>query len=290
MCLSYTRGLFLEGVIFFLLFLLLGVDKRNFICYNSFGKANKAILKGDFRMEYKTWHEVPGETTWNVMEAEKDIRTIKQLANLFTLPPIEKSVKEQLIHTLYGSRPELEQLVIGAAEEMHSIMKQKDNASGYHLNHIVSGKTVFSLWNNNGKIYVEDAVFDTKEEAEAHAAQYEDANVDEIDTDGVIRYGVYVLDDEQTEMMRDNEWGGEFVADFDTMEEAEAESEAFERSYIVEMPSEEWYVVVANDTSKAVYTMMFPTEIRGLAFLYKKAKPVAWMKYVEYLCAGKEAV
>ena len=241
-------------------------------------------------MEYKTWHELPGEKTWNVTEAEADIRRIKQFANLFKVPEVVEATKTQLIHTLFGSKPELEQLVIDAATEMCNILMEKDNASGYHLNHIVSGKTVYSLWDNNGKVYVEAAVFDDKAEADAFVAQQDDANIEEVEEDGVTRYHVCVLDEEQTEMMRENEGGGEFVADFDAREEAEAEAEAFERSYIIECPSEEWYVVVNNETSKSAYPMMFPTEVRGLAFLYKKAKPEAWMKYVDYMCKDKEAM
>ena len=69
-------------------------------------------------MEYKTWHELPGEKTWNVTEAEADIRRIKQFANLFKVPEVVEATKAQLIHTLFGSKPELEHLVIDAATEM----------------------------------------------------------------------------------------------------------------------------------------------------------------------------
>lgn len=246
---------------------------------------NAIFLKGDlFMAKYETWHDVEGKDTWNVPEAEQDIRNVKRFANLYAVPAVANAAENQLIHAIYGKNEVYEHLITDAAREMYEIISNKDNATGYHINHITSGKTVFTLWNNNGEVYIDQASFATEDEAKDYVKENQlIANVESVeDADEGTRWHVFVLDEDETERIRKEEFGGEWVADFDTIEEAEAEAESLERSYIVEMPSEEWWIVIDNKTNKSAFKMMFPTKVRALAFLYKLAKPKAWMAYVEY--------
>lgn len=233
-------------------------------------------------MVWSTWHNDEAKT-WNVVEAEHDIRNIKYHANHFDNPQMAAFVKNTILTQLY-KEDKLRNLVIAAAQEMSDIMKNKDNDSGYHLNHVVSSKTVFSLWNNNGKVYAYAGEYDTVEKAQEEAAKFDDAYVEPMETNDGTKFMVQAFDKEETERLRDDEYGGEFVGDFDTEEEAEAEGASLDRYYIVEMPKEEWWTVVKNKTNKVAYAMFFPTEVRALAFLYKVAKPRAWMEYVDYRC------
>ena len=235
-------------------------------------------------MEWKTWHNVDSDAGWNVLKAEKDITMVKQFANQFNNPEMADFFKKSLFPQMYTGDSVLQDYFEKAVAEMSDIMHDKTNASGYHVNHIKSGRTVFTLWNNNGKVYVYGGEYPTVEEAQEAAAQEEDAYVDTFNSKDGVSYVVEVLDEDETERMRSEEIGGEYVGEFDSYEEAQAEGNSLDRYYIEEMPKEEWWTVVHNDTSKAVYPMFFPSEKRALAFLYKAAQPKAWMDYVDYCC------
>lgn len=227
-------------------------------------------------MKYSTWNK-DDKPTWNVKEAEADIHFIEQFARMAKFDGIMEKIMPQLIKD-----KTLCELGMAAAKEMYGIMSDKDNPSGYHLNHILSGKTVFSLFNNNGKVYQCECTTTDKDEAYRIAGQFDDAYVDDTLENGIATFYVQVLDKEGTEQMRDDECYGEFVADFDTYDEAEAEGASLDRFYILEMPSEEWWMVINNETNTSAYKMMFPTKTRALAFLYNAAKPKAWMDLVDY--------
>ena len=221
------------------------------------------------------------QKSWNVLAAEADIGTIHQLARMQRKPEVWSILESQLA-VAFGEKfvP-----MKAAAAELLDILSNKDTMCGYHLNHILSGKNVFSLFHNNGSVDMPvGEPFDDKNEADAFAATIVGASVEEIPSeDGTVQYQGYEIDADATAEMRQNHVGGDYIADFDTKEEADAEGAAFDSYYLMENPSDEWWVVVNNQTGKAVYTMLFPTERRALAFLYRIAKPDAWMKYVEFV-------
>ena len=67
-----------------------------------------------------------------------------------------------------------------------------------------------------------------------------------------------------------------FVGTFDTKEQAE---EAMtEDTRCIEYDPDEWWAVL-NKESKNVTKMLYPTQIRALAFLYQAANPPKWSEY-----------
>ena len=216
---------------------------------------------------------------WNVKMAEDDILTIKRFANMCKNPKLSEFNEDTLIPKLF---PDYLILVANdAIHEMADIMYNKDNAYGYHINHITSGKTVYSVYDtSDSREYKFGGEFTSEAEAKAAVEKHtEDAYYEKDDTEDIWR--VWVEDVEGSENLKTDNFGGEFVATFDTEEEAEAELEGLKYGYIDEHDAEEWFVVVNNETGKNAFNMMFPYELRALTFLYSKARPDAWMKYLE---------
>ena len=75
--------------------------------------------------------------------------------------------------------------------------------------------------------------------------------------------------------------------DFETMEEAEAFAENSDKNIetILESPTEEYFLVVNNETNKA-FDMMYPTLIRALTFMYGAIYPKHFMKLCEFIESG----
>ena len=225
--------------------------------------------------DYTVWRASDDAEFWNAYQAQKDIEYIKGL-----LPFVKYDEEEnKLLDVICNNETEYK-MMLDLCKEMSDIMNNKENASGFHLNHIVSGKTIYCVYDNNGLIYTPVGNYATEEEAQAEAAKLPGSRVEEgPDEDKPFR--VCMIDDEETARMREEKWGGEFVDQFNSMDEAEEEAKQYENAYIQEEESEEWWSVVHNASGKLAFRMLFPTETRALAFLYSVAKPKAWMEYVD---------
>jgi len=237
-----------------------------------------------------TWCENGDGKTWNVDKAEKQIASIKQFTLFYRGDGKLEGSANAILSQLFKDDA-FREVVKDAAKEMAEIMDNKDNSSGYHINHVTSGKIAYCVFSTEGdKAYTTDGVeYNSREEAEKKAETYEDAYVEERDgkNSGKV-WIVYSEDEEATKTMKE-EGLGHYVSEFDTSEEAEAEAATLENGHVEEMPSEEWYAVIRNDTGRSVYEMLFPTETRALAFLYKVANPKAWAAYLKARDeAGKE--
>ena len=57
---------------------------------------------------------------------------------------------------------------------------------------------------------------------------------------------------------------------------------------MIDYPSEEFYAVAYNESDKLAFDILFPTQKRALAFLYSKALPEAWMRYLTVLDESME--
>lgn len=227
-------------------------------------------------MRKDNWN--PESEKWNVIEAEKDISAIQRFSIFFKNGTCDKA-GEKIMGTLFRNTPDLRKDTEECAREMADILYHKDNASGYHINHITSGKTVFSVYAYDElKMYFCYGVCDSRETAEKEAALLPDAYVDGHDGEWI----VYCLDEDATQKAKEERMGpADFIADFDTEEEAKAESLAYQYPEIREYPSEEWWVVVDDRTKKNAFGMLFPSDTRALAFLYRLIQPEAFMRYVE---------
>lgn len=240
-------------------------------------------------MERSTWCDNPDGKSWNVKKAESEIGKIKRFALFYRRPEMTNFGEKQVIDLMFRDKATNE-AVKAAAKEMASILMGNDNPTGCHLNHAVSGKTVYSVFDNDVSSYKHLGSYDTREDAEAARAELDDA------TAALARVEAYgdsfvlmVLDEEETDRLRESECYGTFVADFDSMEEAEVELENLEEGYIVEMPADQWWMVVDNERKASLFKKMFPSETRALAFLYKYRTPPAWKRLLE-LMAVRERV
>ena len=75
--------------------------------------------------------------------------------------------------------------------------------------------------------------------------------------------------------------------DFETRDQAEAFAENRDDvETILESPTEEYFLVVNNETDKA-FDMMYPTLIRALTFMYGAIYPKHFMKLCEYIESDK---
>ena len=221
--------------------------------------------------EIKRWPYDDENGGWNVELAENAIGNVYHFARL------PKEAANILLKNGHEQHPDLfHDLFIGAVNEMQEIMNNKENTGGYHINHIVSGRQVYSLYDNSGYVLTERGKYENKEEAERAAEEYENSEVEFI----YDKWIVLAPDEEVTRDMQDHDSGGTFVRDFDSVEEAEEAFSKLEHGYIVEGPADEWWAVIKNDAKKNVFNMMFPTRVRALAFLYREASPVKWMDYI----------
>lgn len=228
-------------------------------------------------MDKKIWTD---EGSWNVIQAEKDILHLERLVNIFSIG------SEDIIKFYVGEDKSYREVVNKSISELRDILFNDGKEFGYHLNCIISGKTLFSLFDNNGKQYKWGNKFATKEEAEDYCSQFKDAYVDDMrDEDN--SYVVWILDEDGTQSMREHGYGGEFVQDFDSKEEAEDEGKKYESYYIEESPDNEMWVIINNTTMKNEFNMFFPSAERALAFLYKKIKPEGFMNLINYEREGK---
>lgn len=97
-------------------------------------------------------------------------------------------------------------------------------------------------------------------------------------TSGKMEYTVVLSKDSDSE---DIDREVEFE-DFETLEQAEAFAENRDDvDTILESPTEEYFLVVNNETDKA-FDMMYPTLIRALTFMYGAIYPKHFMKLCEY--------
>ena len=226
-------------------------------------------------MKKETW----SNERFNVPAAEEDISFVKRFRCFIKDGKFEPG-SDSLIMALSGGDDERADLIRKAALEMNDIIINKDNSSGYHINHITSGKNVYCVYTmDNFKVYTFAGQYGSKEEAEKAAEEYEDAYAEEI---GEGQWCVMSLDKDLTQHEKENGLvSGEYVGEFDTLEEAQAECAAYQYASIDEIPSEEWWVVIDNSLGRQAFKMLFPSENRALAFLYRKAMPPVWRTYVE---------
>lgn len=229
----------------------------------------------------KTWPKLNPDGTLNVPNAEKELARVKSLVEFTGDAKMFPTWMSTMGKALNMSEERTEAMK-AAAEEMADILNNKDNKSGYHLNHIKSGKTVYALYScDNNKAYFCGGEFESKPEAEIalkrKKEEIPDSYIDE--QDGI--WYLWYFDEEVTQDMLKNCPCGEYIADFPTEEEAMQESEAYQYTYIEEVPEEEWWAIVRNDTGEYADERMFPTEVRALVFLYGMAQPEAWLRYVE---------
>ena len=227
-------------------------------------------------MKKDTWNN---EKSFDVPAAEDDVMFVKRFCTFIKDGAFDPGA-EELLMALSGGDDERAGFVRNAAVEMHGIISSKENGSGYHINHITSGKTVYCVYTpDNLKVYTFAGRYGSAEEAKKAAEGYEDAYVEDI---GDGQWGVMSLDEDLTQHEKENElFAGEYVGEFDTLEEAQAECGAYKHASIEEMPSEEWWTVIDDSTGRQAFRMLFPSEIRALAFLYRAAMPPAWKAYVE---------
>lgn len=228
-------------------------------------------------MRKETWDNDNGH--FNVPAAEEDISFVKRFRCFIKDGKFDPG-SDGLIRALSGGDDERADLIRQAALEMNDIIINKDNSSGFHINHITSGKIVYCVYTlDNLKAYTFAGQYGSKEEAEKAAEGYEDAYTEEI---GDGQWCVMSLDEDLTQYEKENDLvPGEYVGEFDTLEEAQAECAAYQHTSIDEMPSEEWWVVIDNSFGKQAFKMLFPSENRALAFLYRTAMPPVWKSYVE---------
>ena len=218
-------------------------------------------------------------TRWNVIEAEENIDSIYQLVRYRR---VSEDIFLKVIGTFFSDE-KYRSVVHDATVEMQEILDNKDNSYKRHINHITSGKMIYGLFLNNGDAMTQYGEYvDTREAAEEIAKDIKSMVKYEIDETPDGKYAVLVEDDVVTEDMRKNHVGGEFVDVFDSREEAEDEGKSLGDYYILEQPSEEWYVVVNNETEKRVFDIMFPSLKRAIAFMYRELKPKAWVDYISF--------
>lgn len=223
-------------------------------------------------MTKENWN--PESKTWNVKEAEEDILSVLRWAKFFR----NGVAPETLLNVFYRNSPEYKECLKNAAREMASIVYEKNNSIGYHINHITSGTFSYYVYSiDNLRIYCHHKTCGSKEEAEKEAAAFKDAYAEEHDG----KWYVYVFDEERTQEELNNNCFGEFMGKFDSYEEAKKERESYKHAYIRKLPSEEWWVVIKDDIHRNAYNIIFPTEIRAIAFMYRAAQPKAWMELVE---------
>ena len=213
---------------------------------------------------------------WNAKYAEDEIHRLHKAAKIFEVG------MPQTLAVALGFEG-IEEIAKAATKEMQEFESNKQNDLGYHLNHAVSGRKVYSVFDNDIKEYVYDSTHDTKEKAEERASELGDANVQIMDDEGKKVYLVFVYDDDKTKDVRNAEAYGDFVCDCDTLDEAVEKAKEYDYAYIVENPSEEWWTIISHETGESPFKMMFPTPTRALAFLYKQIQPKAWMAYIEAL-------
>ena len=160
--------------------------------------------------------------TWNEKDAEMQLMFIRQFVRL-----LEGGFNDDFYRIMKEaiSDEDLREKAIAAAMEMYEIITNKNNASGYCINHITSGVYEYFIVDMNRTGKVPETCYATREEAELEASKYED---------------VYVLD----------------------------------------IPTEEYYIVVNTKTGKRAFELLFPYEERALTFLYKRAMPEAWEAFV----------
>lgn len=218
----------------------------------------------------------------NMEEAEKDIGRFKHLCPVYKNKGADEL--DTILGILYRNRPEMKEDVRACVVEMAEILYNKENGIGYHINHITSGKTVYSVYSyDNLKVYGYHGEFSTEAEAVAEAESLPDAYVEEWDG----KWLVFSLDDKLTAESKEKREGvGDFIADFDTKEEAEAECSAYKYPEITEFDSEEWWVVVNSRTKKPAFKMLFRSDTTALARLYRLVQPRAFMAYVEKYSTG----
>lgn len=132
---------------------------------------------------------------------------------------------------------------MNALDEMVEILGNKDNYTGFHINHMTDGTIQ----------YVVSAICDCVNEDGTPEVQ-----------DGVPACGT------------------KFVGPFNTRKEAEEAEKKLDNvisSRILEEPGEEFYSVLRDSDSSIVTKVLFPYELRALAVLYIFAKPDAFVAY-----------
>ena len=222
-----------------------------------------------------TWCDNADGETWNVKMAESQVRSVMQFAKALSDKNLEDLTRNVIMKKLFPSA-EMYRAVVDAAEEMAAIMNDKNNASGYHINHATSGKSVYCVYSSEGdnKEYTTDGhEYKKQEEAEAKAAEYEDAYAQEVE-EGV--WIVWVCDEEESQHIKSI---GHYVTQYDTLKEAEKEAKKLENGTVEEEASEEWFAVIGNDQRRR-FDILFPSMTRALAFLYKFEMPPAWERYL----------
>ena len=221
------------------------------------------------------WKKGKAGEPWDVKRAEKDIYKMHRRAVLSELNTPAIIMEAEGAYGIEGP-------TMDANRERIEFEKNKDNDLGFHLNHIVSERKKYWVFEESYECYTLESEHETEESAMAHAKEFDAKCKAYVEEYPKGKYSVWVLNEEQTQYMQEHtESVRSFVDEFDTLEEAEREAAKYEYSSIEEYPSEEWWTVISNDSGKAVFKIMFPTPERALAFLYKAIQPEAWMKYCE---------
>lgn len=133
---------------------------------------------------------------------------------------------------------------VDAMDEIAEILRNPDNFTGYHINHIESKRKVYGFLMD----------IPTKEK----------------DKDGGTVYEEKMSDDFPTEKERNDAE--------QTFLNGHPEAGVIEEFAV---PKDEWWVVVENSTNTARWPISFPSELRALVYLFLAAKPEAMVSYKE---------